>query len=221
MSHSDAPLFALPAGTGPLAAAEPAVGAAVSRSQEPDEVLREQVALLRHNFPMTLLASLATALGTLWIMVRVVEVQAITVWLLSHTLVVALVYLTLRTIAPGQGDVTHAARKLFACMAAMGLSWGSLGYVVLRWGTPESVIYSIGIISTVSSGRPCVSAAPLGPAGTTAYWMSGPTTSARLVGSVHGVVVQARARTPVSPSTSARSPTSGKVTVTVWSWRIL
>ncbi|HTH12697.1 MAG TPA: histidine kinase dimerization/phospho-acceptor domain-containing protein, partial [Acidovorax sp.] len=146
MVLSDAPPSTQPAD-------DDVVGAAVSGPErEHDEVLREQVALLRHNFPMTLLASLATALGTLWIMVRVVEVQAITVWLLSHTLVVALVYLTLRTIAPGQGDVTHAARKLFACMAAMGLSWGSLGYVVLRWGTPESVIYSIGIISTVSSG---------------------------------------------------------------------
>ena len=146
MVLSDAPPSTQPAD-------DDVVGAAVGGPvREHDEVLREQVALLRHNFPMTLLASLATALGTLWIMVRVVEVQAITVWLLSHTLVVALVYLTLRTIAPGQGDVTHAARKLFACMAAMGLSWGSLGYVVLRWGTPESVIYSIGIISTVSSG---------------------------------------------------------------------
>ena len=146
MVLSDAPPSTQPAD-------DDVVGAAVSGPErEHDEVLREQVALLRHNFPMTLLASLATALGTLWIMVRVVEVQAITVWLLSHTLVVALVYLTLRTIAPGQGDVTHAARKLFACMAAMGLSWGSLGYVVLRWGTPESVIYAIGIISTVSSG---------------------------------------------------------------------
>src|SRR3989338_3203075 len=37
-------------------------------------------------------------------------------------------------------------------MAAMGLSGGSLGYVVLYWGTPESVIYALGIISTVASG---------------------------------------------------------------------
>lgn len=146
MALSDAPPSTLPADDDVVVAA---LGGPV---REHDEVLREQVALLRHNFPMTLLASLATALGTLWIMVRVVEVQAITVWLVSHTLVVAMVYLTLRTIAPGQGDMTRAARKLFACMAAMGLSWGSLGYVVLRWGTPESVIYSIGIISTVSSG---------------------------------------------------------------------
>lgn len=119
---------------------------------ERDEVLREQVALLRHNFPMTLLASLATALGTLWVMARVAEPQAVTVWLVSHALVVAGVYLTLRSIAPFTDPAQQAARKLIACMAAMGLSWGSLGYVVLYWGTPESVIYAIGIISTVSSG---------------------------------------------------------------------
>ena len=142
MSPSDLP---------PAVAQAGAAGVGAS-PREHDEVLAAQVALLRHNFPMTLLASLATALGTLWIMVRVVEVQAITVWLVSHTLVVALVYLTLLSITPGQGNVVHAVRKLFACMSAMGLSWGSLGYVVLRWGTPESVIYSIGIISTVSSG---------------------------------------------------------------------
>ncbi|RKR25259.1 signal transduction histidine kinase [Acidovorax sp. 93] len=119
---------------------------------ERDEVLREQVALLRHNFPMTLLASLATALGTLWVMARVAEPQAITVWLVSHALVVAGVYFTLRSIAPFTDPAQQAARKLIACMSAMGLSWGSLGYVVLYWGTPESVIYAIGIISTVSSG---------------------------------------------------------------------
>lgn len=119
---------------------------------EQDEVLREQVALLRHNFPMTLLASLATALGTLWVMARVAEMQAVAVWLASHALVVAGVYITLLSIDPFNDPARQAARKLSACMAAMGLSWGSLGYVVLHWGTPDSVIYSIGIISTVSSG---------------------------------------------------------------------
>lgn len=115
-------------------------------------MLREQVALLRHNFPMTLLASLATALGTLWVMARVAEMQAVAVWLASHALVVAGVYITLLSIDPFNDPARQAARKLSACMAAMGLSWGSLGYVVLHWGTPDSVIYSIGIISTVSSG---------------------------------------------------------------------
>ena len=119
---------------------------------ERDEVLREQVALLRQNFPMTLLASLATALGTLWVMARVADTQATTVWLSTHALVIAGVYLTLRSISPFTDPAPQAARKLIACMAAMGLSWGSLGYVVLYWGTPESVIYAIGIISTVSSG---------------------------------------------------------------------
>jgi signal transduction histidine kinase/ActR/RegA family two-component response regulator len=119
---------------------------------ERDEVLREQVALLRHNFPMTLVASLATALGTLWVMARVAELQAVIAWLATHALVVAGVYITVRSIAPFTDPAQHAARKLIACMAAMGLSWGSLGYVVLNWGTSDSVIYAIGIISTVSSG---------------------------------------------------------------------
>ncbi len=51
--------------------------------------------------------------------------------------------------------------------------------------------------------------------------MSGPTASAKFVGSVHGVVVHASARTAVSPSDSAFAPMSGNVTVTDWSWRIL
>ncbi|KQO13679.1 histidine kinase [Acidovorax sp. Leaf76] len=119
---------------------------------ERDEVLREQAALLRQNFPMTLLASLATALGTLWVMAPVADTQATTIWLVLHAMVVLGVYITLRSIAPFTDPAPQAARKLIACMAAMGLSWGSLGYVVLYWGTQESVIYAIGIISTVSSG---------------------------------------------------------------------
>ena len=52
--------------------------------------------------------------------------------------------------------------------------------------------------------------------------MAGPTASARLVGSVHGVVVQASACTPASCRDSSDSPAvMGKVTVTVWSWRFL
>ncbi len=122
------------------------------RLWERDEVLREQVALLRQNFPMTLLASLATALGTLWVMARVADAQIVAVWLLAHTLVVVGVHATLRSINPFEDPAPQAARKLIGCMAFMGLSWGSLGFVVLYWGTPESVIYAVGIISTVSSG---------------------------------------------------------------------
>ena len=53
-----------------------------------------------------------------------------------------------------------------------------------------------------------------------AYVISGPTASAAFVGRVQGVVVQASAFTPVRPSASAFVPTSGKATVTDWSWRI-
>lgn len=124
----------------------------VRRRWERDEVLREQVTLLRQNFPMTLLASLATALGTLWVMARVADTQVVSIWLVSHALVVIGVYATLRGMAPQSDPVLRSARKLMACMAAMGLSWGSLGFVVLYWGSAESVIYAIGIVSTVSSG---------------------------------------------------------------------
>ncbi|MBH2044194.1 MAG: hybrid sensor histidine kinase/response regulator, partial [Comamonadaceae bacterium] len=119
---------------------------------ERDEVLREQVALLRQNFPMTLLASLATALGTMWVMAGVVDSQAMAAWLVSHVLVVTAVYLSLRSMDPYAAPARHAAYKLLACMAGMGLSWGCLGLVVMHWGDASSVIYAIGIVSTVSSG---------------------------------------------------------------------
>ena len=122
------------------------------REREPDEVLREQVTLLRQNFPMTLLASLATALGTLWVMERVADTQVVTIWLIAHAAVVCCVYLALREISPHTDPPARAAYKLVLCMALMGISWGSLGYVVLYWGTADSVVYAIGIISTVSSG---------------------------------------------------------------------
>lgn len=119
---------------------------------EREEVLREQIALLRQNFPMTLLASLATALGTMWVMARAADSDKVALWVLSHIVVVTGVYLTLREIKPKSDSVHIAARKLMACMAAMGLSWGSLGLVVLMWGSNQAVIYAIGIVSTVSSG---------------------------------------------------------------------
>jgi signal transduction histidine kinase/CheY-like chemotaxis protein len=123
-----------------------------ARRWERDEILREQVALLCQNFPMTLLASLATSLGTLWVMARVADGQAMAAWLVSHVLVVTGVYLSLRSIHPQTAPAQTSARKLIACMAAMGLSWGGLGLVVMHWGNSDSVIYAIGIVSTVSSG---------------------------------------------------------------------
>lgn len=121
-------------------------------SWQREEVLIEQVALLRRNFPMTLLASVATALGTLWLMAPVVDHRATGVWLLSHGVVVAGVYAVLRSISCRADAAPRAAGKLVGCMAAMGVSWGSLAFLVLNWGTDHSVIYAVGIISTVSSG---------------------------------------------------------------------
>ncbi len=119
---------------------------------ERDEVLREQVALVRQNFPMTLLASLATALGTMWVMAGVVDSLAMAAWLVTHMLVMMGIYLSLRSMEPATAAARASAYKLLACMAGMGLSWGSLGLVVMQWGNARSVVYAIGIVSTVSSG---------------------------------------------------------------------
>ena len=98
------------------------------------EILREQVSLLRHNFPMTLLASLATAFGTLWVMRPVADPQAMLAWLISHILVVSCVYAVLLGIdRQGTAHPKRAVWRLMVCMSAMGISWGSLGYVVLYW----------------------------------------------------------------------------------------
>ncbi|BEU97578.1 hybrid sensor histidine kinase/response regulator [Acidovorax sp. DW039] len=120
---------------------------------ERDEILREQVFLLRHNFPMTLLASLATAFGTLWVMRPVADQQAMLAWLISHIVIVACVYAVLLGIdRTGKEHPRQAVWRLMLCMSVMGISWGSLSHVVLYWGSGEAVIYAIGIISTVSSG---------------------------------------------------------------------
>ncbi|GAB3364621.1 MULTISPECIES: hybrid sensor histidine kinase/response regulator [Giesbergeria] len=121
--------------------------------QDRDEVVAEQVVLLRRSFPMTLWASLLTSLGTVWVMSLVAPLQAMLWWMASHVLVVASVYLYLRPLPRSRQHPGADVWRLVVCMAAMGLTWGSLGITV--WylsGSTEGVVYAIGILSTVSSG---------------------------------------------------------------------
>lgn len=120
---------------------------------ERDEVLAEQVALLRRNFPMTLWASLITSVGTVWIMSLAVPLAPMLWWLASHGAVVAGVYLALRGLPRAHLERRSDARRLMVCMTAMGMTWGSLGGVALWHGSgTAAVVYAIGILSTVSSG---------------------------------------------------------------------
>lgn len=121
--------------------------------QDRDELVAEQVLLLRRSFPMTLWASLLTSLGTVWVMSLVAPLQAMLWWMASHVLVVTGVYLFLQPLPRSRQHPYPDVWRLVACMAAMGLTWGSLGITV--WylsGSTEGVVYSIGILSTVSSG---------------------------------------------------------------------
>lgn len=118
-----------------------------------DEVLAEQVALLRRSFPATLGTSLFTAVGTTWIMSLVLPQTPMLWWLASHIATVALVYLILRPLPRVGVAARRDGWRMMACMAAMGLTWGSLGWVVWRYGRgTEGVIYATGILGTVSSG---------------------------------------------------------------------
>ncbi len=118
-----------------------------------DAVLAEQVALLRQAFPRTLVASAVSAAGVVWLMALAVPLAVMLGWLASHLLAVAGVYLALRPLPRAHAGPRADARRLLACMVAMGLTWGSLGAVALWQGTgADAVIYAIGVLSTVSAG---------------------------------------------------------------------
>ncbi len=118
-----------------------------------DEMLAEQVLLLRRSFPMTLGASLLTSLGTIWVMGLVIPLYAILCWFTVHLLVVTGVYAGVRPLPRAHQTPRQDVWRLMQCMAAMGLIWGSLGLVVWWFSdTTDAVIYYVGILSTVSSG---------------------------------------------------------------------
>ncbi len=115
-------------------------------------VLHEQVALMRRNFPPTLVASIAAALGTVWTLYTLVDPGALWMWLAFHALVVSGVYAVVRSWMRPARMPTHNAWALLACMAAMGLTWGSLSWVCVAFGQPLALVYAIALVSGVSSG---------------------------------------------------------------------
>lgn len=119
-----------------------------------DEMLAEQVSLLRRSFPMTLGASLLTSLGTIWVMGLVIPLYAVLWWFAAHLLVVTGVYAGLRPLPRAHKTPRQDAWRLTQCMAAMGLIWGSLGLIIWWFShdSTDAVVYYVGILSTVSSG---------------------------------------------------------------------
>jgi signal transduction histidine kinase len=115
-------------------------------------VLQQQVALMRRNFPVTLLASFAAAVGTVWALHTLLEPMALWLWLASHLAVLAVVYALVRwRLAPSDSPTTNAW-ILVLSMSLMGLSWGALAFVSVRYGPAETILYAMAIIGGVSSG---------------------------------------------------------------------
>jgi signal transduction histidine kinase len=117
-----------------------------------DTVLQSQVELMRRNFPVTLLASLAAALGAVWCLWTLVNNTALYWWLGSHTVIAASVYGVVRWWLPQSMHPRWSAWGLLVCMTAMGLAWGSLALVTVAHGQPEALVFATAIMGGVSSG---------------------------------------------------------------------
>jgi isoleucyl-tRNA synthetase len=96
--------------------------------------------------------------------------------------------------------LTGAKAESLGLTAVRALAWTTTPWTLptrsraSRYSAPST---SVSVAPTCSR-LTVASGVPFGPAGTTAYSMAGPTASAKFVGSVHGVVVQMRAYSPVS-----------------------
>ena len=123
------------------------------RTPECSGVLAEQVLLLRRSFPMTLAASLLTSGGALLVLSLELPLPVMLCWFGAHLLVVVGVYRALQPLPRADKTPRQDAHRLTACMATMGLIWGSLGILVWQFSSSiNGVIYYIGFLSTVSSG---------------------------------------------------------------------
>jgi signal transduction histidine kinase len=124
------------------------------RWREP-QVLREQVALMQRNFKITLVASLATALGAVWVLSALMASRTVMwlwLWLAAHLLVISVVYISVYGKLTDVRTPQRRARILVMCMGAMGLSWGSLAWLTARHGSLEALLFATTIIGGVSSG---------------------------------------------------------------------
>ncbi len=115
-------------------------------------VLQGQVALMQRNFPVTLLASLAAAAGATWSMYTLLDRTVLLLWLASHIAVVGATFACIRWLLPKSVTARVNAWIMVACMAAMGLSWGTLALVSVAYGQPEALIFATVIMGGVSSG---------------------------------------------------------------------
>jgi signal transduction histidine kinase len=132
------------------------------RWREP-AVLRGQVALMQRNFPISLLASIATALGTTWTLWNMVPTVALIAWLASHIVVISIIYFVVRKSEQDTSDPHSTAATLVTCMAVLGIIWGALAIVTMQYGQKEALLYVLAIMGGVCSGAMGLGA-PLFPA---------------------------------------------------------
>lgn len=123
-----------------------------------DQTLREQVALVWGNLPVTLLASIVAASVQLWFMWDRVEQTAAVAWLVYNWLTTALFYAA-QKLTSKHWSLRAQAWAQTAGMGAMGIAWGSSVIVSAAFGQSDSLAYTMLVAGGVSSGAISLSAA--------------------------------------------------------------
>lgn len=116
------------------------------------QVLQQQVTLVRSGFTHALIASVASALGTIWALFTLVAHTALWWWLASHLLTVCAVHALQHWWMRSDRQSTHNAWCLLLCMAVIGLSWGSLSWVCVAYGQPLALVLAMALVGGVSTG---------------------------------------------------------------------
>jgi signal transduction histidine kinase/CheY-like chemotaxis protein len=125
-----------------------------------DDVLREQVALVWGNLPVTLLASWIAACGQLWFMWPRVDQTASLAWLAYNWLTAALFFIV-QILASKRLGLRGQAWAQTLGMGFMGIAWGSSMTVSAAYGQHDALVYTLLVVGGVNSGALGLSAALL------------------------------------------------------------
>ncbi len=115
------------------------------------EVLRQQVALMLRNFPITILSSYLVAVLATWAMQGLVEKTALNIWLVSQTIISGSLFFWFR-LRLRHNNPRQVARWMVMCLGVMGMSWGSFAVTAVFYGPPVGMLYAMSVMCGVMSG---------------------------------------------------------------------
>ena len=115
-------------------------------------VLHAQLALMQRNLLPTLVASGLGGLATLGVLYNIVEPTALWVWLACHVFSLVAVFAAQFWVRHARSSPRQRAWLMLACMALLGVVWGSVAWVCVAYGQPMALIFAIALVGGASSG---------------------------------------------------------------------